>query len=119
MKCPHCTTDFHHDERFVPVDKDSDGSWGLGVCRCSKCQKLVIRLISAEGYDGTFQQFEAESTSMLVRPKVAGRPPIPPEVPGKYAEDYREACLVLADSAKASAALVVDAFSSFCVMKPR
>jgi len=40
-----------------------------------------------------------------VRPKVAGRPPIPIGVPGKYAEDYKEACLVLADSAKASAAL--------------
>ena len=30
---------------------------------------------------------------------------IPPEVPNKFAEDYKEACLVLYDSPKASAAL--------------
>ena len=33
------------------------------------------------------------------------RPPLPPEVPEKYAEDYKEASLVLSDSPKASAAL--------------
>ena len=45
-----------------------------------------------------------ELTSYLVRPKVAARGPVPVDVPAKYAEDYTEACLVLADSAKASAA---------------
>ena len=30
---------------------------------------------------------------------------MPPQVPSKFAEDYREACLVLDDSPKASAAL--------------
>ena len=37
--------------------------------------------------------------------KVAGRSPVPLEVPKDFAEDYKEACLVLADSPKASAAL--------------
>jgi uncharacterized protein DUF4145 len=105
MKCPHCTTDFHHAENFVGIDKDPDGYWGLGVCRCSKCKRLVIRLISARGFNSAYHQFIDEESSSLVRPKVAGRPPIPPDVPTKYAEDYREACLVLGDSAKASAAL--------------
>jgi len=41
----------------------------------------------------------------LVRPKGTARAPLPAEVPGKFADDYREACLVFADSAKASAAL--------------
>jgi Domain of unknown function (DUF4145) len=40
-----------------------------------------------------------------VRPKVSARAPIPSDVPEKYREDYNEACSVLADSAKASAAL--------------
>jgi Domain of unknown function (DUF4145) len=68
-------------------------------------EKLVIRLISARTFNPAQQRFYDERTSSLVRPKVAGRPPIPSDVSEKYAEDYRHACLVLADSAKASAAL--------------
>jgi hypothetical protein len=41
----------------------------------------------------------------LIRPKAAACAPLSPEVPANLAEDYREACLVLTDSAKASAAL--------------
>jgi hypothetical protein len=41
----------------------------------------------------------------MVRPKGVARSPIPPEVPREIAEDYKEACAVLADSPKASAAL--------------
>jgi len=41
----------------------------------------------------------------LVRPKTISRAPLPPEVPPEFANDYNEACLVLADSPKASAAL--------------
>lgn len=43
--------------------------------------------------------------SMLVWPKGVSRAPIPPEVPPGIAGDYEEACLVLSDSPKASAAL--------------
>jgi hypothetical protein len=42
---------------------------------------------------------------VLAWPKAASRLPAPPEIPLQLAEDYREACLVLADSPKASAAL--------------
>lgn len=41
---------------------------------------------------------------VLVYPRGTPRP-LPPEVPREYAEDYKEACLVLPDSPKASAAL--------------
>jgi hypothetical protein len=47
----------------------------------------------------------AKITEYFIRPKGISRSPIPKEVPEKYAEDYTEACLVLADSPKASAAL--------------
>ena len=40
-----------------------------------------------------------------VLPKVILRSPLPKEVPEDFSEDYHEACLVLADSPKASAAL--------------
>jgi hypothetical protein len=38
-------------------------------------------------------------------PKAPSRAPLPSEVPSPYADDYSEACLTLADSPKASAAL--------------
>ncbi len=41
----------------------------------------------------------------IVWPRVSSRPPPPTEVPNPFAQDYREASLVLADSPKASAAL--------------
>lgn len=45
------------------------------------------------------------ASQTLVRPKGSNRPPCPVEVPKQFASDYSEACLVLPDSAKASAAL--------------
>jgi hypothetical protein len=45
------------------------------------------------------------SEILLVWPRTSGRPPAPAEVPPEYARDYNEACLVLNDSPKASAAL--------------
>ena len=41
----------------------------------------------------------------MVRPKGISRTPLPPEVLEQFAYDYKEACLVLPDSEKASAAL--------------
>jgi len=41
----------------------------------------------------------------LVRPKAISRGDVPQDLPDSYKEDYLEACLVLADSPKASAAL--------------
>jgi hypothetical protein len=104
MKCPHCTVDFHDNEIFRHIDTDQDGEWALGVRRCSACGRLVLRLISGS-WMPSYQRFSEETSSRLVRPKASGRSPLSPEVPAEYAEDYNEACLVLADSAKASAAL--------------
>jgi hypothetical protein len=41
----------------------------------------------------------------LFRPRAPARAPLSTDVPEAFAADYREACLVLADSPKASAAL--------------
>lgn len=46
-----------------------------------------------------------EETFRFVHPKALSRSPIPPEVTGEFATDYSEACVVLPDSEKASAAL--------------
>jgi hypothetical protein len=105
MKCPHCTIDFHADETLSYIEKDQDGCWAVGQCRCSACGRIVIRLIATDQYYRSSDQIGSELSSRLIRPKVAGRPPVPSDVPEKYREDYLEACLVLPDSAKASAAL--------------
>jgi Domain of unknown function (DUF4145) len=50
-------------------------------------------------------KFQPPTRIMMVWPKGIARAPVPPEVPPEIVEDYKEACLVLADSPKASAAL--------------
>ena len=41
----------------------------------------------------------------MVYPRASNRPPVPSEVPEEFAEDYLEACLIVGESPKASAAL--------------
>ena len=104
MKCPHCTVDFHDDEKLSFIGRDPDGDWVLAQRRCSACGRLVLHLVRGT-WVAQYQKFNEITDSRLIRPKASGRSPIPPDVPTKYAEDYNEASLVLVDSAKASAAL--------------
>jgi len=105
MKCPHCLTDFHHSEQRHHIETDQDGAWGYGHCRCSACRRIIIRLFSAKTYSPNTRLWSADTSSRLIRPKASGRPPLPADVPADYSLDYTDACSVLADSAKASAAL--------------
>jgi len=111
MKCPHCLTDFHDTPSVELLGTDSDGEWAFVKRTCSACKRLILHLVEGpfseyrdydEGFAGALDQLRVE---YLVRPKAANRPPAPPEVPSKFADDYKESCLVLADSPKASAAL--------------
>jgi hypothetical protein len=95
MKCNHCRVEFHAQRVFTPIGQDVDAFWGVTEYTCPKCGKLNLFLVSGKD----------EETKTLIRPKGASRPFAPPEVPSGIAEDYNEACLVLADSPKASAAL--------------
>ena len=66
---------------------------------CPACKKAILNLVkNAQGVNGF-------TPPMLVYPKGAARPSAPPEVPAHLATDFNEACLVLSDSPKASAAL--------------
>jgi Domain of unknown function (DUF4145) len=105
MKCPHCVVEFHDKESRHFIGNDPDGFWGVGVMHCASCGRLIVRLFSAGEYYANTRAWGQDLASYLVRPKVAGRTPIPAEVPSEYQDDFNEACLVLADSAKASAAL--------------
>jgi hypothetical protein len=109
MKCPHCSVEFHDQSHTVYVGRDIEGEWGLVVRTCPSCDRLVINLsqgavVGVSTSRGQFV-FSAAEDGELIRPRGIARSPVPLSVPSDLAQDYREACLVLADSPKASAAL--------------
>lgn len=110
MKCPHCLVEIHARAYLLYLGKDEDGNWAIQryLCPNPKCNKMIFYLVCGEAIFTSrdeFSRFSSVSKQILVRPKASNRPPVPPEVPKEFAEDYNEACLVLADSPKASAAL--------------
>jgi len=76
--------------------EDPDGAWRVQYTQCPTCHRLVVKLVNTQS---------GETRETIVRPKALSRAPLSPYVPEPYASDYREACIVLADSPKASAAL--------------
>ena len=105
MKCPHCLTDFHDSEVQGGLGNDIEGAWAIGQKKCSACGRFIFQLAVGRQWAVTHRQLIGESRSFMVWPKVAARSPVPKEVPPEFSEDYLEACLVIADSPKASAAL--------------
>lgn len=108
MKCPHCIVDFHDHPEGSTVGEDDDGRWTLIKRTCPNCNRLVLQLGFQQwrrSPNGQLTLAKDYTSVTLVRPKASSRPPVSPEVPTEFAGDYREACLVLPDSAKASAAL--------------
>ena len=116
MKCPHCLENFFEDWLGILAETgfrrtgdivDVDATWVLEYCICPSCKKAIIRLRQDEpvGFDEDGVPQYRTLATQLVKPKTVSRAPLPAEVPSEFATDYREACLVLADSPKASAAL--------------
>ena len=76
------------------------------VRRDYRQKRKIIQLKQQEqGWDDSMQPTYRTVATQLVRPKGISRAPLPPEVPSEFTKDYQEACLVLTDSPKASAAL--------------
>lgn len=98
MKCPHCLVEFHEDMDRVwlwnGLRHDKAGIHGVNYCQCPRCGKVVL-FIAGEG----------GRSLVMIWPKGTARSALPPVVDEKFAADYREACDVLAESPKASAAL--------------
>lgn len=110
MKCPHCLIDFHDGQTWasVGIGNDSEGAWLLTRRTCPGCNRFVLHLENGAGLvvpQGAQNLRMAPARTLMVWPKGVSRAPVPPEVPPGIVEDYKEACLVLSDSAKASAAL--------------
>lgn len=107
MICPHCRTAFHDSTERVLIGVDVDAGWAVDKRTCAACRRLVLTLesgVAARSPHGNFVGLNNSASSTLVRPRGAMRPACPPSVPKDIASDYAEACLVAADSPKASAA---------------
>jgi hypothetical protein len=108
MKCPHCLVSFHL-RNFSPtrIGSDPDGYWWVAEETCPDCKKLTVWLVVSSGTEpgAAYQRPYGQQRAVMVRPKGTNHPPVSIEVPPDFAEDYLEACLVIADSPKASAAL--------------
>lgn len=107
MKCLHCLVEFHPEQYDTILGNDKDGGWAIRSLTCPACGRYNLFLVSC-----VIQQTQhgsswiAKTLSVVpIRPRGASRPPCPNEVPSFIAADYTEACLVLPDSSKASAAL--------------
>jgi len=100
MKCPHCLVGFFEGQtrKVDPLRSGKNEDYLLVTYLCPNCEKLVVQLRIKHNYESNY-------TARLVYPRVTSREPISEHVPSKYADDYKEACLVLVDSPKASAAL--------------
>lgn len=100
MKCPHCLVAYHPKdlEQYLADDQDI-GRWYALARQCPECGESSFWL--------RYYEFAVdEYREWVVYPKTTGREPCPPEVDNKaLSEDYEEACAVLPDSPKASAAL--------------
>ncbi len=116
-KCPHCLQTFHEiwNDHYLgrgTTDKENPyarKTWVIRKCDCTECGRTIMSLRT---YDGSLSESEFRdglaatvTDDQFVVPKSMPRKPLPREIPDEFAEDYREASLVLADSPKASAAL--------------
>lgn len=109
MKCPHCRDSFHDQTERHEIGRDVEGKYDVITRVCPSCKKCILeleqyRIVPSPGMGKTVPVKQV-ITRMFFRPKGSNRPTCPTEVPTGLAEDYKEACLVLADSPKASAAL--------------
>ena len=107
MKCSHCLVEFHDKVEPILIGHDEDADWGLLKRLCPKCGRLVLHLARgtiATG-PGNHLVFIKPFDAVLMRPKAPSRTPLSPDVSKEFAQDYLEACVVLTDSPKASAAL--------------
>lgn len=106
MKCPHCLVDFFEQNEQTNLGEDSTSHWILNKRVCPTCRKFILSLRERHGrfWAGSANHYHHER-DFLCYPRSFSRSPLSQDVPETFATDYREACITLADSAKASAAL--------------
>ncbi|SJN38509.1 Phage protein [Sphingobacterium faecium PCAi_F2.5] len=110
MKCPHCLIEINPNYKESLIGKDTTGYFSTFQMNCpnEKCQKLIIELAAGDlrkdHYDNVVGIKNIKSR-ISINPLTSIRSPAPAVVDKKFSEDYKEACLILTFSPKASAAL--------------
>ena len=115
-QCPQCSLNFvaNGEEGDIRMGEDSQGvSWWVMLNFCPGCDQFIIWIGTMPNGWNEDTNFLEQAHHMLpdnaevkvVYPRTTRHKPVPPEVPPEFAEDYQEACLILADRPKASAAL--------------
>ena len=111
MKCPHCLVEIFASPDETHLSTDVEAKWAIIKRLCPACkrsifhlQKEELKLVGIPGSGGKVK-IPGDPQYILVWPKGSSRPPCPTVVPNEFAVDYKEGCLVLPDSPKASAAL--------------
>ncbi len=93
---PHCLKEFHDTWKSAPIMSSTmsqPDSWTISRQECPACDRPIIHLTNG-----------SPGINWIVFPKATARP-VSKAVPSELALDFREACLTLTDSPKASAAL--------------
>lgn len=106
MKCPHCLESFHDFYEVILVGNDTQGDWGIISRKCPSCERVILVLASGKiSSIGGRNLFESVKNERLVYPRATSRTSLSKEIPDEFAREYREACFILADSPRTSAAL--------------
>jgi len=109
MKCPHCLVEIHPDINKHFVNGDSEGQHRIDQIICPACNKSVFILhffANLKYCDvNNLSNNSYITNSIVMYPKGVSRSPCSTDIPERFSSDYKEACLVLQDSPKASAAL--------------
>jgi hypothetical protein len=105
VKCPHCITVVLLEGLGIRQQQfnfpNLKYKFILSYALCPNCLQPIITIEK-----GTFPQIGfIPEVEFVIWPLSTSRPPVPSEVPEIIANDYKEACLVLGLSSKASAAL--------------
>ena len=106
MICPHCKTKIFNNARQSAA-RSLSSEQGIVVFvekiftqSCPECDRYIVE------YESSIVDQSVPDIREIIWPKLRSEArPVPADVPEKFAEDYIEACLVLEDSPKASAAL--------------
>ena len=102
LKCPHCGDGIHAQWRQSTAGWDGPHQVDAFLAQCPLCKRLIFAIERLHPNTGDVRRV---ATTAIIWPRRPPPRPVPEEVDQKLAELFTEACLVLSDSARASAAL--------------
>jgi len=112
MKCPHCNNSIFFEEsdavayEYGKENRAKAGITGYDIAHgfCPSCNELIVMIREGKYKGGDYPHLENPQNEDIIYPRGANRP-IEPEIPQKYASDFKEAVAVVKLSPKASAAI--------------